>query len=975
MVRSHEREQAKAPHAAGIRSTAGRPSPQNPDTAVKDYAKMTKAELIRRIAALEKTAPGPVMAFAHERLVHDLQVHQTELETQNRELRASEELLRAITDHTADIIAVKDSEGRYLFVNQAGCRSGGFSLEAAVGHTDIEFHTDREQALHFMADDRRIMESRQPEMIEEEFTVSGGEKCVLLTNKIPRMDAQGRVIGIIVVARNITARKRAEEALRESGERLALALGASEQGTWDWNVGTGELIFDEPAAAMLGYAPGEIEPDPGGWQKLIHPDDLPAVLAALRAHMEGRTSAFEAEYRMRHKSGVWMWLLDTGRIVQRDAEGRPLRVAGTHRDITARKQAEAALRKSEERLQLVLRASEIGMFEIDLVSGDTHWNEVEFELLGLQPGTAPAAPETFFRFLHPDDAGWLSAVWEKAKRTGEFDAEFRIVRADGAERWLAGEGRFVSTGPEAGGEPSRFLGVNYDITERKLAEEELRRSEASLSNAQRIAKIGNWDLDVRTGGLRWSDQIFEIFGIEKTKFGANYEAFRAGVHPDDRERVDEAVRAGLAGEAPAAVEHRVLLPDGTVKFVHELGEVTRDETGQPLRMTGTVMDITERKHAEEALESRRRQQQAVAELSQHAVAGRDLHRLIRDAVAMVPQVLGVEFCKLLELRHEAGDLLLRAGTGWKKNHVGRATVSAGRESQAGFTMIENRPVLVEDYALETRFSMPPLLAKHAVRSGVSVVIHTRGLPFGVLAAHSSQPRRFSGGDVHFIQTVANVLAAAIDRRDIEEELLKTSDNERARIGQDLHDDLCQQLTGIELRTEVLRLRLAGLPEAQEEVEMIGGYLRVATLHARTLAHGLSPVQLEASGLMTALRELAADMGGLFRVACVFRCESPVLMGDPFAATHLYRIAQEAISNAVRHGHAKNIVVSLAHGPAGGVLTVADDGTGCATPVPGSAGMGLRTMQYRSEMIGATLCVGPAEGGGTAVRCEFQTTAK
>lgn len=526
----------------------------------------------------------------------------------------------------------------------------------------------------------------------------------------------------------------------------------------------------------------------------------------------------------------------------------------------------------------------------------------------------------------------------------------------------------------AGTEKSPGRAALAGTTTRERAEKALRMSEARFRSIFEHAGTGIAINGLGGRFVQCNPAYCRITGYSEVELCAM--KFPTLIHPEDRaENLKIAMRL-LNNEIPSfGIENRYLRKNGEAVWVHKFVSLLRDEQGRGTHIVALVTDITERRRAEEALESRSRQQQAIAKLSQHAVAGRDLHRLIQDAVALVPQVLGVGFCKLLELRQAAGDLLVRAGTGWKKNCVGRATVSVGCGSQAGFTLIENRPILVEDYALETRFPMSAMLARHGIRSGVSVVIHTHGAAFGVLAAHSREPRRFSGDDAHFVQSVANVLAAAIDRRDLEEELLKSGDNERARIGQDLHDDLCQQLTGIALRTEVLRLRLADLPEAQAEVEKIGGFLRVATLHARTLAHGLSPVQLEASGLMAALHELAADMGDLFRVACVFRCESQVLIADPFAATHLYRIAQEAISNAVRHGRAKNIVVSLAPGPAGGVLTVVDDGSGCATPMWESAGMGLRTMQYRSEMIGASLRVEPAEGGGTAVRCEFQITTK
>ncbi|MEQ1858727.1 MAG: GAF domain-containing protein [Chthoniobacteraceae bacterium] len=383
-----------------------------------------------------------------------------------------------------------------------------------------------------------------------------------------------------------------------------------------------------------------------------------------------------------------------------------------------------------------------------------------------------------------------------------------------------------------------------------------------------------------------------------------------------------------------------------------------------------ITDFTSRRQVAEAQQSRS-QQQAVAELGQHALAGRDFDRLILDVVGVVPQVLGFESCRVLELQPESGDLLVTAGAGWKAGGAGAARVSSGRDSLEGFTLHSDVPVIVEDHQAGSRFRRPSMLADFRVASSLSVGIRRRGQPFGVLAVFSDRPRKFSADDVHFVQAVANVLGAAIDRRDLEEELLKTSDNERTRIGQDLHDDLCQQLTGIEMHTEALKTQLDGLPAAQKAVERIGAYLRTATLQARSLARGLSPVQLGGEGLAPALRELVANMTALFRVACEFHSTVTVLVADPLKATHLYRIAQEAVSNAVRHGRATRVVVSLAGTARGAALTIADDGMGCSTSIWESTGMGLRIMQYRSEMIGATLRIQPRAGGGTSVSCEFQ----
>jgi len=215
-----------------------------------------------------------------------------------------------------------------------------------------------------------------------------------------------------------------------------------------------------------------------------------------------------------------------------------------------------------------------------------------------------------------------------------------------------------------------------------------------------------------------------------------------------------------------------------------------------------------------------------------------------------------------------------------------------------------------------------------------------------------------------------------ERKRLEQEILAISDREKQRIGQDLHDSLGQLLTGIGFKSKSLENKLSarGVPEA-DGAKRIADLVTQATSQARALARGLQPVGSEATGLMTALRELCLNLSDLFPIQCSFDCPNPVLLDNPAAATHLYRIAQEAAHNAIKHGKAKGIRISLMAIDRRIVLTISDDGAGFpSTPSP-SKGMGMQIMRYRAAMIGGTLAVQPGAAGGTVVVCSVLTSAQ
>jgi signal transduction histidine kinase len=215
-----------------------------------------------------------------------------------------------------------------------------------------------------------------------------------------------------------------------------------------------------------------------------------------------------------------------------------------------------------------------------------------------------------------------------------------------------------------------------------------------------------------------------------------------------------------------------------------------------------------------------------------------------------------------------------------------------------------------------------------------------------------------------------------ERHRLERQLLEISDREHARIGQDLHDGLCQQLVSLALDANSLRGQLAAArrPEAKT-ARRIADYLDQAITESRQLSRGLFPVRLAGEGLPPALEELAASTRDRFKIRCRFACEGPVAVPSGAMATHLYRIAQEAVSNAVKHSRAKRIAIRLCVRAGALELSVTDDGAGLsAAKRTESTGLGLHIMDYRARMIGGTLQVGPGRRGGTKVSCCLPTTA-
>jgi signal transduction histidine kinase len=237
------------------------------------------------------------------------------------------------------------------------------------------------------------------------------------------------------------------------------------------------------------------------------------------------------------------------------------------------------------------------------------------------------------------------------------------------------------------------------------------------------------------------------------------------------------------------------------------------------------------------------------------------------------------------------------------------------------------------------------------------------------------------GMLHHIRTLTNDLEGRVfartadlrkeivERERLERELLEVGERERRRIGYDLHDGLGQHLTGIALAVQVLRKKLQkqGVAEAEEAGKAVA-LIEEGVALSHKLAKGLQPVEMHAGGLMQALQDFAVTTSNMFKVACRFKCDAPILIADVATADHLYRIAQEATSNAVKHGHATSIVITLEVTEEGTLLKIADNGIGIIRPEAIDGGMGLRIMRQRAKLIGGVVEIVSLPRKGTIITC-------
>lgn len=629
-----------------------------------------------------------------------------------------------------------------------------------------------------------------------------------------------------------------------------------------------------------------------------------------------------------------------------------------------------SLHQAEARSRLALDAAEMGTWEWDVQTRDLFTSPKTRQLFGVDDGFEGTV-EAYMQLIHPEDRPLIRRKVQHTLETGaDYDVEFRIQRPDGSIRWLRGKGR-IRTGADV--TERKVYGVFVDVTERREAEERVRRSEAMLARAQRIVHLGSWELDVPRNILTWSDEVYRIFGTGPQSFGATYEAFLAYIHPEDRDRMQQAQEAALREERPLDITHRIIRADGAVRVVREQGEVEQDAAGQPQRLTGTVQDITERHELEQDLMRRNRELNVLLEVSNRLTLSLSLDEMLDDLAATACDLVPAAEAATLWLYDAGRDaVVLRAQEG----HNGLANETLRFDADAslfGRVRAEDGPVLVADSLGAREWTALGQASLDAVRATLGVPMRVRGRLIGLLFVDSfSQRDAFDERDAALMQTLGAQGAVGIHTnrlytrlQALARRLVQAQETERSRLARELHDEVGGTLTALKLSLQMLAAREdRALPALDEAMDMVSQLMD----QVRHVSMMLRPTALDEFGLVQALHGLAERYTKKTHIQVDLRAPS---LDDvdlsPEVQTVAYRIVQEALTNVARYAEVDRAAVTLKRQEEHIEVEVVDEGVGFDPDAVSEETLGLSGMRERAALVSGTFEIEAALGAGTQVR--------
>jgi PAS domain S-box-containing protein len=733
-----------------------------------------------------------------------------------------------------------------------------------------------------------------------------------------------RTVGAV---RDVTERLKTEDALRKSEEKYRSVVENINDIIYRISLKDDPLrgkveFVSGMVESIVGYQPKGFVEDPELWLRLVHPEDLTRLYETTREILENRQTGMRV-YRLRRNGlAEYLWMED--KIVPEiDTNGNLIGYFGVARDITERKKTEEALRQSEEQYRSITETIQDVVFRLNNEGYILYVSPSMESVLAYQ--RSEVIGEHFSRFIHPDD------IQKAMKNFSDLILGMRVVRSD--LRVLRAGGDFIysevnAVGIARDGVVIEIQGAIHDISERIHAESVLRKSEEMFKKLLYDAPIAISMVN-NNGTVEYVNRKHcEVLGYDLNDI-PTLECWWSQAYPDDATRKEikakwyAMVDRIHPGEEIGPVERRVVCKDGTIR------DLELRFTPIEGRIIIAFADITERKRVEETL------------------------RRSRDLLDEAQRIahLGSWEMSVNTLDIAASDETYRIH--------GLEPRSSGLSLRGVFDLVhpDDRARILEHFDESVKSGVFNDLNYRVVWPDASThYVHTTGL---VQKNDDGTPRRVIG----MVQDIT-------EQRLLEQEILDIEDRERRRIGQDIHDGLGQILTAASFKCSILERSLAkDDPKIVAEATELSSMIKMAKEQSRSIVQGIVAIEMGRENIVVALRRLCDENSRYFGIICEFDCREPVTVKDHGAAVHLFRIAQEAMTNAIRHAGANRIVIELERTDTKVRLVVSDNGSGFEDGA--NQGMGLRIMNYRARLINAKLSIESQKGTGTRITCFYE----
>lgn len=514
--------------------------------------------------------------------------------------------LSLVAEKTTNLVVITDDKGQIEYVNPAFEDKTGYALEEVIEMKPGKFlHGKETNPLQIKAN-RAGLKTLKPFTQEIlNYNKSGKKYWVSITFN-PVFNEKKELTNFIAIETDITERKRRENLLTESEERLRFVLKASELGYWDWDASTGKMTVNDRWYEMLGYKREDFEPTIENWHALVHPEDMEKLNEIMESVFpDPNKSDFTVELKAKHKNGDYIWIMDRGAVVKRNAKGEPSRISGTHMEITEKKELEIKLEEERDFLNHIINSDALSLIIINKSGKITFANHGAENVLGLKKSKIEESRYDDFEWNHitiddtpfPHENLPFAQVMNTKKPIK--DIQHGIILNDGSKIYLS-----ITGGPFnfLNGEIEDVIFSVEDITNAVIAQKELNATQNQLQSILKDMSDVIWSVSLPNYKMRYiTPSIEKLTGFSQSYYLENYEGNRweTGVNKKDK-HILKKIYQDLANKGNFEVEYRINTKEGSTKWILNKGTIIYDKD-QPVRLDGYMADISQRKEQEKAL--------------------------------------------------------------------------------------------------------------------------------------------------------------------------------------------------------------------------------------------------------------------------------------------------------------------------------------------------------------------------------------